>query len=834
VGSRAYCGVGIVLATFAVTSANRRWLDGAVPAQYALAAGCGLSTALAAWVRDRLEDRSYENYVFGGLALTVVLLMHAALPISELAEAQRWYYAVAMLAVAALYLAVATARVRTNHADAGTRDCARTAFLWGHLCTAASAALALLPMASGHATPLGAVAVVAVAGGVYVICASLLREGSLGYAGGGVLALAGMLALDSTGWASEWSAWGVMLTVLGIVAASLMLAESRARSVAGPADAAEPVLTTAYGRMSLTAFACAGGCLGFGVLQDVSEGRSIVGPGWARTAVPAAICAGAYAVAAFRARVPEALYAAAVMLALALGMTVDRLLAPWPAPGAYRFCHDLAPMAALVLAAALRMRPRGALQSDEDHIRWTRPHVTALLVTGALALVTAGVAANELGVTSAFWLAVGLHTAFLLAGAWLTARWPSVDMPQSLATTALAGVALMVGWGTWSACRGPVEVSGRYAGTALLGFGLTCVAAAVAGVAASTSAPSPSPREGEVGWLWALPLRVVGPVALGTGAAVLLACRWQTSYAPPALYEAALLCGVAVALAVVSIASRRADDVSLICSVALLGTIALASDPWDMPARPQALALVLGAGLCAAGYWVAAWRRTPAIGWLAALTGSFAWLGFTQWLLRIPEVWWCLAQAPWLLALYAYGDRLRTDCDAEVGQPARMTAVTLAIAMLVVGMTHGAVVVSAAGAMSVTLVVYSALFAIRIWYRPSAHWTALATGGAVVAVGYHLGSAGWPAQSWAAALALAAGAAVVAGRLLELADRTRDCAAGAYAVGGLAALIALVAALTVVSSPGAGETSVLAIALAGTVWAALFTLGRGAVFAHAG
>jgi hypothetical protein len=233
VGSRAYCSVGVVLATFAVTSVNRRWLDGTVPAPWALATGCGLSTALAAWVRERSEDRSYEHFVFGGLALTVVLLMHAVLPIGGMAEAQRWYYAAAMLAVAAPYLAVATWRATASLGHEEAQPTAGTAFLWGHLCIAASAAFALLPMASGRATPLGGVTVVALAGGVYVICARLIRDASLAYTGGGALALAGLLALDSSHLASTWSAWAVMLTVLGLVAAALMLGESRARRLGG-------------------------------------------------------------------------------------------------------------------------------------------------------------------------------------------------------------------------------------------------------------------------------------------------------------------------------------------------------------------------------------------------------------------------------------------------------------------------------------------------------------------------------------------------------------------------------------------------------------------------
>jgi len=133
----------------------------------------------------------------------------------------------------------------------------------------------------------------------------------------------------------------------------------------------------------------------------------------------------------------------------------------------------------------------------------------------------------------------------------------------------------------------------------------------------------------------------------------------------------------------------------------------------------------------------------------------------------------------------------------------------------------------------VTIAAYGLACAIRLAYRPTAFWAAAVCGHAAAAValaGYGLQ---WPVAESAVALGAISGAMVLLGWALARSEQARDSFTGAFASATATAIITLIMALRAVTTPGEGEAALLAMVIAGSVWASLYVLRQGAGYAHA-
>jgi len=826
IGPRACAIVGITLATFAVTSANRRWLGFALTPEWAIVVGMGVSLALAGWARRRSGDGFLEHAAFGATALLALLLPRAIVS-SGGADAAPWLYPATYALLGGGCLAAGVERQRRNGTGAEALAATARAILWAHLSFAAVAALAIYPAVDGDWTAAPAPAIVGLVAVCYVAAARAVGDASLAYAGSGALALTAGLLLGA-GHRSPTSPEGIALTtLLGAIAAALGQHEGR---LVGTQVGRSP-LAVAYGRMAFSAFVGAGLLILARAADAAAAGRPLDDAGWLLVSASALACSAAYGTAAVGMELPAGLYAAAAAGGFAVWLPSDRLLAASGAAPDYRFCLSMA-MTAVVMAACASAFRVWAAAAAVAGIFERRPQQTPMAPAMGIPLAVSTLAPMALGLASAAhgyehagprWeLWAGLTALCALSGA-CAARMARIHddlggAAQVAGGLCLVGGAMLAAFLARETGAVPADVA---SGIALLAFAWAASLAA-AWLRIEERPPSLSS-------LWRLPLRLVG----GTGFALAWALLLHGGRHAEHQLLLADVFGVAAAVYALGChASGRPDRTTVWGSAALLAAMWLVA-PSDGLSDAQEWRLIGASAVAAASYGWAAWQGVPGMGWAAVFAGSAAWLGTTIRAMHANDSWWCLAQLPWLAGVFAVGLAADTPGRHRGGASLRRAALFVAIVYQAVAViaAYDEVRIDDQAAIA-GIWAFTLAFGIRAAWLPGRRWGALAAGHTLWASGATLLLMGVPGHTWTVRFALSCGAVVLGARILARSERGAAVAYGADTSAGIGAGVGLLVALAVVAEPGAGEQSLLAIALAGAVWASIWATGRGTIWAH--
>lgn len=830
--ARTLSSVGVALVTFAVTSANRRWLYGALEPSWCLALGTGMSTAVAAVVLGRTGDRFFEHLMLGGTTLTVYLLMRAAFPLHGEPMASFWRYGIPLLFLGMAYLAYGLREARRGAE-------AVPAIAWAHVCFALVLWFAVLPRRYGQISPFGSVVLLAVGSLAYVVAAQILNQLRLAWVASAGMFLAGVLLLDVTGMTPTWHGWTLLFLSLGIVTAGLAVANGlpQGRPVSALRDIVRESVTLgqAYGMLSLGAFAASGVALVTRALDDLSRERLLENPAWPELVVPGLVLCAIYAVVSFRLREPSVLYASATVGALALMVASDRALVAFAVGRSYRSSLDLFFCAAMAVASAAWLRRRKAEGELRESRQWTEPLLIVGVVSVACNLILAMIGYATWRMEGAFWWAVVPATGLALATALWLARWHRPLLGGIYVAAGLAGVAILAAFGAHSLGT-DTRSALFYASASLAAFAVLTIGIAAQlpvaragqpadGVSTSSDVPPET--------VWLVPLRVVGTLALVVTLGMTLPYNEQGALDTLALREAWLLAIVVIGLAAASVIRSRADTTALTATGAVLLFFWWLTLAGRTVPTPHAALLVLAAAFASTALFVAGSRAVPYAGSIGALAAGGGWYALTAWLIRMPSGWLTAVQAPIIAALYVQGARYRPVEDEVPLFSVRRVALIL-VTLHYLHLLPRAIERSVTPwyAPALTLALYGLLAGLRAGLWPDRIWCGLVSGHLWAAVAAALYGARWPETHAAVVLGACSGVLVLGARLLESGVRTRDMAVGAYLSAALSALAVILVALAGVSQPGQGEAGLLAIALAGTVWAGLYVLRQGTWYAH--
>ncbi|MBM3493911.1 MAG: hypothetical protein FJX72_06260 [Armatimonadetes bacterium] len=840
-GPRVSAGIGIVLTAFVVTSVNRRWLGGAIPPTWTHCLAGFAATVAAYVVRRHTRESAYGHAILGGSALTVGLGAAGVSQVVTGGGAVPWHIAAALSLVGAAYLTEAVRRARRSApcgtfqgppgdgpGSAGvpppTGDGPRSTGvppatadiwrMWGALTTASGAALALSHMATGPGMAEGPLAVLLVCAVAYGASARLMASAELAVASATSLSVAGVYAMQGFPDAGLVE-WGYLAASVGVVWAASALGPA-SRTSAAPA-ASEPRVcgdrsAESFLTMAIAAFGLAGLMAALRCVEGAAGGSSLTDKHWAGLSGLAAICAIAYSAVAVAMRRPVVQFAAAPAVGVAVAVAFGRLMVttmPVPFHGSG---HALAAAAVALLGIGLvahrfTLRARAGEGGALD-FGWAAPWIYAASFCAVVVVAVMSGRALDAGGDAAIWTGLAIPVLVGLFGAPALRSASDALMPQSLAFAGAIGIAAMLavaGGEQWSS----VGVGGALLGSAWLGL-------TVASLAQQTR-----------GGLWSRPLQAAGVVALIAGAVAYVSAEIAGD---GSVARMAAVAAVMAAVSALTSATRpRGDALLTVSSVVMLlmpwVTMDAVPETWQVGVRAAATAV------CALAYGRAACLGLSGAGWASGVAAAGAWFGILQVTGAVPEAWMPAAIAPGMIALFALGERTRWP--AELRSALRRCAVGAALVAACMGEARLLALTDAEhGPMAATMALLAVAFTAGVVLRRSARWAVAAGGAASVAEAHGAAALGLTSAPWSLCFSACALLPVPVMVALRRRPGWESVSEGLTGVVAAHALVALLSAASFAGEPGAGATSILAIAVAGAAWASLFAIGRGRAFAH--
>ncbi len=231
-----------------------------------------------------------------------------------------------------------------------------------------------------------------------------------------------------------------------------------------------------------------------------------------------------------------------------------------------------------------------------------------------------------------------------------------------------------------------------------------------------------------------------------------------------------------------------------------------------------------------------AWRSELSIfGNLSALAAVGAWIATAIRVLEVPSHWWSFAALPALVIIYAAGHSLRDRKESALGIPLRQTAAAVSLLGLFAAVLAGIDDPRKTSLqVTITITAYSLVYLAAVILRRTPEWTAATVGTLTLAYGYRLGTIGLSEPKWAFGFACAAAFWLLVARAVERRENIANLSAPIYSIGSCVAALASAVGLVYVNEPHQGMFTILALAVAGAVYAGHFFMGKGDAYAHAG